>query len=70
MDNVNTESATKHRFILTVVGLYLLGVGFLSGMMIDHIRFDESRSNLLARLEQDSHTLHERLMAIEREESW
>jgi hypothetical protein len=69
MENTNTESAIKQRFIVTVAGLYLLGVGFLSGMIIDRIRFDETRSGLLARLEEDSHTVHERLMAIEREES-
>ena len=69
MENTNTEGAIKQRFIVTVAGLYLLGVGFLSGMIIDRIRFDETRSGLLARLEEDSHTVHERLMAIEREES-
>jgi hypothetical protein len=67
MDNANTE--IKQRFIVTVAGLYLLGVGFLSGMIVDRVRFDESRSALLARLGEDSHTMHERLMAIEREET-
>ena len=69
MDNANNESAIKQRFIVTVAGLYLLGVGFLSGMIADRVCFDESRSGLLARLEEDSHSVHERLMAIEREES-
>jgi hypothetical protein len=69
MDNANTESAIKDRFIVTVAALYLLAVGFLSGMIVDRIRFDESRSGLLARLEEDTHRVHARLMAIEREES-
>jgi len=67
MDNANTE--IKQRFIVTVAGFYLLGLGFLSGMIVDRIRFDESRSALLGTLEEDSHRVHERLMAVEREES-
>jgi hypothetical protein len=69
MDNANTESTIKDRFIVTVAALYLLAVGFLSGMIADRIRFDESRSGLLEKLEEDTHRVHERLMAIEREES-
>jgi hypothetical protein len=69
MDNANTERANKDRFIVTVAALYLLVVGFLSGMIVDRVRFDETRSVLLARLEEDSHRVHQRLMAIEREES-
>ena len=69
MDNANTESAIKNGFIVTVVALYLLGVGFLSGMLVDHVRFDEARSELLTRLDEDSHSVHQRLMALEREES-
>lgn len=69
MDNASTRSAIKDRFITTVAALYLLVVGFLSGMIVDRIRFDETRSVLLARLEEDSNRVHKRLMAIEREES-
>jgi hypothetical protein len=69
MDNANTQSATKDRFIVTVAALYLLVVGFLGGMIVDRVRFDASRSVLLTRLEQDTHRVHERLMALEREES-
>ena len=69
MDNANTESAIKDRFIVTVAAVYLLAVGFLSGMIADRVRFDESRSGLLEKLEEDTHRVHERLMAIEREES-
>jgi hypothetical protein len=38
-------------------------------MIVDRIRFDETRSVLLARLEEDSQRVHKRLMTIEREES-
>ena len=69
MDNAKTESAVKNRFIVTVAAFSLLGVGFLSGMIVDRVRFDEARSGLLARLDEDSHRVHERLLAIEREGS-
>ena len=69
MENATTESTVKNRFIVTVAVFSLLGVGFLSGMIVDRIRFDEARSSLLARLDEDSHRVHERLMAIEREGS-
>ena len=69
MDNANTKGAIKDRFIVTVATLYLLVVGFLSGMIADRIRFDEVRSGLLARLEEDTQTVHQRLIAIERGES-
>ena len=68
MDNANTERANKDRFIVTVAALYLLVVGFLGGMIVDRVRFDASRSVLLTTLEQDTHRVHERLMALEREE--
>ncbi len=57
----------NRRFVFTIVGCYLLGVGVLTGMLIDHIRFDESRSALLTQLENDTRTLHQRLIAIEHE---
>ena len=65
MDNANTEEAIKERFIVPVAALYLLVVGFLGGMIVDRIRFDETRSVLLARLAEDSQRVHQRLMAIE-----
>ena len=57
----------NRQFVSAVVGLYLLGLGVLTGMLIEKIRFDEARSGLLTELDQDSQRLHERLMAIERE---
>ena len=55
------------RFVFAIVGIYLLGLGVLIGMLIDHIEFDESRSVLLTQLDEDTHRVHARLMAIERE---
>ena len=73
MENASYGSAMKDRFkdrwIITVAVVYLLGVGFLSGMIVDGIRFDESRSRLLARLEEDTQRVHQRLKAIDRGES-
>jgi hypothetical protein len=57
----------NRRFVLAIVGCYLVGVGVLTGMLIEDIRFDESRSALLTQLEDDTSTLHQRLIAIERE---
>ena len=55
------------RLILAIVGCYLLGLGILTGMLIEKIRFDESRSVLLTEIDHDRQRLHERLIAIERE---
>ncbi len=57
----------NRRFIIGIVGVYLFSVGLLSGMLFDRIRFDESRTVLLNELEEDTHSLHQRLMAMERE---
>ena len=57
----------NRRFVVVIVSSYLLGVGVLTGMLIERVRFDESRSVLFTQFEEDTHKLHERLMAIERE---
>ncbi len=57
----------NRRFVSLLVGCYLLGLGVLTGMLIEDIRFDESRSALLSRLENDTSKLHQRLMTMERE---
>jgi hypothetical protein len=57
----------NQRFVVVIVSLYLLAVGVLNGMLVERVRFDESRSVLFTQLEDDTHKLHERLMAIERE---
>ena len=57
----------NRRFVFAVVGIYLLVLGVLLGMLIDHVEFDESRSVLLRQLDEDTNRLHERLITIERE---
>ena len=57
----------NQRFVVVIVSLYLLAVGVLTGMLIERVRFDEARSVLFTQLEEDTHAVHERLMAIERE---
>ena len=48
------------RFVFAIVGIYLLGLGVLIGMLIDHIEFDESGRSL-TQLDEDTHRVHERL---------
>lgn len=57
----------NRRFVFAMVGIYLLGLGVLIGMLVEDVRFDESRSALLMQLDEDTHRVHGRLMAIERE---
>jgi hypothetical protein len=55
------------RFTVGIIGVYLFSVGLLSGMIFDRISFDESRTVLLKELEENTHRLHQRLMAMERQ---
>jgi hypothetical protein len=57
----------NRRFTVGIISVYLFSVGLLSGMIFDRISFDESRSVLLKELEENTHRLHQRLMAMERE---
>jgi hypothetical protein len=57
----------NRRFTVGIVGVYLFSVGLLSGMLFDHIRFDASRAVLLKELDEHTHRLQQRLMAMERE---
>jgi hypothetical protein len=57
----------NRQVVLAIMGCYLMGLGVLSGMLIEDIRYDKSRSALLAQLQKENDTLHERLMEIERE---
>ena len=59
----------RRRLLVTAVGLYLLAIGFLSGILAERIRFDETRSDLITKLEEDTQRVHERLMAMERGET-
>jgi hypothetical protein len=57
----------ERRFIVGIVAVYLFSAGLLSGMLFERIRFDASRAVLLKQLDEHTHRLHQRLMAMERE---
>ena len=57
----------NRRFIVGIVSVYLFSMGLLSGMLFDHIRFDQSRAVILQELDGHRQRLHQRLMAMERE---
>ena len=59
----------NRRFTVGIISVYLFSIGLLSGMIFDRIRFDESRTVLLKQLEENTHRLHQHLMAMERENS-
>jgi hypothetical protein len=46
--------------------VYLGGVGFLSGILVERVRFDLQRAAVLTRLAATEKRLHVRLMDIER----
>ena len=53
-----------------IIGLgcvYLGGIGFLSGMLVERMRFDLRRAAVLTRLADAEKRLHAHLMDIERE---
>jgi hypothetical protein len=57
----------NRRFTVGTVVVYLFSVGLLSGMLFERVRFDASRAVLLKQLDEHTHRLHQRLMAMERE---
>jgi hypothetical protein len=59
----------QSRLVFVVLGLYLLSLGVLTGILVERIQFDETRSVLLTKLEEDTQKLHEELMAIERDDA-
>ena len=48
-----------------VVGAYLLGMGFLGGMIVSAIRFDQHRAVILAKLDDASTRARAKLMLLE-----
>jgi hypothetical protein len=51
------------------LALYTLILGLLGGMLVERMRFDRARADTLERFREAEHRLHDRLMAIERQES-
>ena len=52
-----------------IVGLYLLGIGFLGGLIVSAIRFDQRRDVILSDLEDSSARVRARLMLLEHDAS-
>jgi hypothetical protein len=50
---------------LGLVYLYVLGMGFLAGVLVDRVRFDERRAEVLRHLTLTEARLHARLMRLE-----
>ena len=48
-----------------VVGVYLLGMGFLGGIIVSAIRFDQRRAVILSDLEDTSTRVRAKLMLLE-----
>ena len=61
-------NAVRRRLSLGLA-LYTLVVGVLGGMLVERMRFDRARIHTLERFRAAEHQLHDRLMAIERQES-
>jgi hypothetical protein len=52
-----------------IVGAYLLGMGFLGGMIVSAIRFDQRRATILAELDDTSTRMRAKLMLLEHDAS-
>jgi hypothetical protein len=58
---------TRTRTIAVIlVGVYLVGAGMLAGMLIDRMRFDRQRSEVLGRYEQALRDWHAYRIALEK----
>jgi hypothetical protein len=60
---------TRRRRLAVIVGagaLYLVGIGFVSGIAVERMRFDGKRAAVLARLTSTQARLHGHVMELER----
>jgi hypothetical protein len=55
------------RFLIAAGCLYLTGLGFLTGMIVERVRFDRQRSIVLHHLAATQERLHTHLMDLERQ---
>ena len=51
--------------MVCVTGFYLVGLGFLGGIMAERIRFDRQRAVILQRHDSAVRRVHEQLMSLE-----
>jgi len=59
---------TGHRrriVVFGLTGLYLGALGFISGMVVERMRFDVRRTAVLRELSHAERRLHDRLMSLE-----
>jgi hypothetical protein len=54
-------------FLIAAGCLYLTGLGFLTGMVVERVRFDRQRGILLQHLAATQERLHTHLMDLERQ---
>jgi hypothetical protein len=54
-------------FLIAAGCLYLAGLAFLTGMVVERVRFDRQRGLLLQRLAATQARLHTHLMDLERQ---
>jgi hypothetical protein len=59
----------RRRALALGLGLYAVTIGFLAGMLLERVRFDEARASVLARVTMAEQRLHARLMELERREA-
>ncbi len=57
---------TRSTLIVVAVGLYLLGLGMLMGVVIDRMRFDRQRADVLSRYEDTLRQWHAYRMTLEK----
>ena len=55
------------RFLIAAGCLYLTGLGFLTGMIVERVRFDRQRATVLQHLAATQERLHTDLMDLERQ---
>jgi hypothetical protein len=60
---------TRHERGLLIAGgcLYLTVLGFLTGMIVERVRFDRQRATVLQHLDATQERLHTHLMDLERQ---
>ena len=61
-----TMSRRRLSVLMVMIALYLCGIGFLSGMVVERMRFDGRRAAVLASLSAAQARLHAHLMHLER----
>jgi hypothetical protein len=70
VDGADEDAVMTRRelgFLIVAGCLYLTGFGFLTGMVVERVRFDKQRGILLQHLAATQERLHTHLMDLERQ---